>query len=171
MEQLVGNLSGTDCVVVILSSVLTFLLGRFTTYVDDRRKGMKEINDTFYKPFLSMYLNEHHAYALEFVDLPIEVQSEMVRLLLENADKLSPVIKQKIQELDMCYSGYVKILKKKKELLGEEKEDVEKIFSCIYQYIEKEYIRNERKLYCTFIRYIWYNILDCFLKVKNHIKG
>lgn len=142
MDFVLGFIKDNGLIIIVLSSFITFFFGRYTSHLDDRRSAMKEINDTFYKPFLSLYKNEHHAYALFFTDLSVEVQEKIVALLLENCNRVSPYTKEKILKLDTCYSGYIEDIKSNNELLSEEKEYIECCFNKIYNYIERQYFKN-----------------------------
>jgi hypothetical protein len=86
-------------------------------------------------------------YARYFVDLPLETQDEIMKILLENRKRVAPWIERTIMDMDQCYSGYREQIKAHEELLGEEKIYVERIFSTIFVYAEKQYSRNERKLH------------------------
>lgn len=108
MHSILEFITANELVIVVVSSFVTFMFGRYTSYIEDQRVGMKDINESFYKPFLSMYLNEHHAYALYFVDLEYKVQKDIVKILLDNSNRVSPSMKRKIWDLDQCFSGYSK---------------------------------------------------------------
>lgn len=97
-----------EIMLIVVTAIITFLFGRYTSYLDDRRTGMKDINNSFYKLFLSTYKNEHHAYALFFVDL------------------------------DQCFSGYSKDIENGREISDEEKKYVENGFHHIYNYYERK---------------------------------
>lgn len=84
----------------------------------------------------------------------------MVKLLLDNLYMVSPVIKSKIYDLDQCFSGYSQELIQNREMSDEDKMYVEQCFMCIYNYIKKQYVKNERKLYCSFIKRIGYKIQE-----------
>ena len=112
--------------------------------MDDYRTGMKEIDKYFYKPFLSLHKNAHHAYAMNFVDIDFEVQEQMIKLLLDNVEIVSPKLRLRIFELDQCFSGYSKNMEQEIKMLQDEIDCVEQHFGTIYSYIEKQYIKNER---------------------------
>ncbi len=63
MTRVIDFFTNNEVLVILILSCITFLLGRYTSRLDDYRVGMKEINESFYKPFIGMYLNGHHAYA------------------------------------------------------------------------------------------------------------
>lgn len=148
---------------IILTGIITFLFGRYTSYLDDRRAGRKDINESFYKPFLSLYKNEHHACALFFADLDFKVQKKLIKLLLDNTERVSPVIKMHIYDLDQYFSGYLKDFVTENDITDEDKEYVEKNFGCIYNYVEKQYIKNERKLYCSFEKRMLYKVQEILI--------
>lgn len=160
MEKLIDFLMKSELSIAMLTAVLTFFLGRYTSRCADRRQGMKDIDESFYKPFISLYTNAHHAYAFYFVDLPLEAQDEMVKMLLENRKRVAPWIESKILDFDQCYSGCRKQMEEHKEILDEEKIYVERIFSTIYEYAEKQYAKNERKLYHSIPERIVYKISE-----------
>lgn len=164
MDFIARLIKDNEMLIIVVSSFITFFLGRYTSHLEDRRNGMKDINETFYKPFLSLYANEHHAYALFFSDLSIDVQKKIVALLLDNCNRVSPYVKEKILTLDTCYSGYVEDIKAGKELLLGEKEYIEKYFNQINDYIEKQYQKNERKLYCSIFKRFLYAIQEIIIK-------
>ena len=164
MELIQSFISENEVMLVVISSIITFFVGRYTCHLDDRRNGMKDINETFYKPFLSTYMNEHHAYALFFTDLSIKGQKKMVKLLLDNSYRVAPIIKEKIVALDCCFSGYLEDIEEKKELLQEEKEYVERCFGDIYTYIEKQYRKNERRLYCSMFKRFLYKMQEILIE-------
>jgi len=153
-----------DYVIAGVAPVLTFFLGRYTSHLDDRRSGMKDINENFYKPFMGTYLEAHHAYALYFVDLDMKYQISLVEILLHNMNRVSPRIKKKILDLDQCYSGYSEDLRNGIKISSEDKEFVEKQFAEIYSYIEKQYIKNERKLYCSLWKRFLYSIQEFLIR-------
>lgn len=160
---------GIEIVLILITGFITFLLGRCTSHLDDYRAGMKEIDNSFYKPFLSLYKNAHHAYALNFVDIDYEVQEELIKLLLDNVEIVPAKLRLKIFELDQCFSGYSQDIEQGTEMLREEKDFVDRYFDDIYDYIEKQYIKNERKLYCSVWKRVDYAIQD-FLVNRNIIK-
>ena len=127
---------------------------------------MKDINNSFYNLFLSTYKNEHHAYALFFVDLEYATQKELMKILLENSDRVSPAVKLRINDLDQCFSGYSKDIENGREISDEEKKYVENGFHHIYNYIERQYIKNERKLYCSIPKRIFYKIQDVLISCR-----
>lgn len=66
MKEFARIISENSLFIAALSGIITFFLGRYTSRLDDYRQGRKSLNEEFYKPFMSLYLNEHHAYALFF---------------------------------------------------------------------------------------------------------
>ncbi len=117
----------------------------------------------------AQYKNAHHAYALNFVDIDYEVQEELIKLLLDNVEIVPAKLRLKIFELDQCFSGYSQDIEQGTEMLQEEKDFVDRYFDDIYDYIEKQYIKNERKLYCSVWKRVNYTIQD-FLVNRNIIK-
>lgn len=150
MNSAIQSIFSREVLLVILtalvSSGMTYFFTRRSNHVDDYRQGMKDIDEAFYKPFISLYWNAHHAYAYYFVDLPIETQDKIINLLLENQKRVPPWIERQIWDLDQCYSGYREDVE---QMLDEEKKFVEDLFWKIYRYVEKAYVSNERKLYHT----------------------
>lgn len=138
-----------EIILILITALITFLIGRWTSHLDDHRTGMKEIDKFFYKPFLSLYKNAHHAYAMNFVDIDFKVQEQLVKLLLDNVEIVSPRLRLRIFEQDQCFSGYSQNMEQGIEMLQDEIDYVEQHFGTIYSYIEKQYIKNERKLYCS----------------------
>ena len=129
MEWLTNErISILELAVTIFVPVFTFFMGRYTSYRSDCRKGMKELNSRFYQPFVTLYHNTRHAYAMNFVDLPLNVQAELVTLLLSNYECFSPFFKKKIDDLDQAFSGYSEELANGDKLLPDEEEYVEKVF-------------------------------------------
>lgn len=118
---------------------------------------MKDINETFYKPVISLYWNAHHACAYYFVDLPMEVQNKIIVLLLENQKRVPPWIEREIKNLDQCYSGYREEME---QIIEEEKKFVEESFHKIFRYVENQYARNERILYHTVFERLSYRISE-----------
>ena len=169
MHSILKLISDNKLIIAVISSVLTFMFGRYTSYIGDRRIGMKDINESFYKPFLSMYLNEHHAYALYFVDFDYNVQRDIAKILLDNVNRVSPRMKRKIWNLDQCLLDYSKDFEDEVELSSEDKVYVERCFNEIYEYIQKQYIKNERKLYCAFSKRVKY-VIEEFLVSHNILK-
>ena len=112
-------------VIQLFVVLFSFFLGRYTNYKTDRRISMKEMNENFLKPFISLYENTHHAYALRIVDLSIDAQKQMMKLLLDNRVNLSPCLQQKIIIFDVIFSGYIQSLENKQELLEEEMEEID----------------------------------------------
>ncbi len=155
-----------EIILILITTFITFLVGRWTSHLDDRRIGMKEIDTQFYKPFLSLYKNTHHAYALNLVDIDFEVQEQLIKLLLDNVEIVSPRLRLKIFELDQCFSGYSQDIAQGIELSQEEKDFVEQYFGNIYNYIEKQYIKNERKLYCPGWKRVSYFLQDILIKLN-----
>ena len=164
MEKMNNIFAQTDLFITIfttiVTAVITFFIGRYTSRLDDRRQGLKDIDETFYKPFISLYLNAHHANAFFFVDLPLEAQDKIVELLLENRKRVPPWVERKISEIDLCYSGYSVQIKEKEENSAEDKEYIEKIFQTIFEYAEKQYGQNERKLYHNLFERVGYKISE-----------
>lgn len=136
----------------LLVPIVTFLLGRYTSYREDCREGKKELNEKFYRPFLHLYDSKHHAIAMYFAEIPLKRQNKIVELLLQYKYAVSPEITRKINELDMYFSSQLVSEQESAELNSEDKEYVENVFGKIYSYIKKEYIRNNRILYCSLSR-------------------
>ena len=151
----------------IIILIISFFFGRYSTYKSDCRNAIKELNENFFKPFISIYENEHHACALRIVDLSIDAQKQMMKLLLDNRVNLSPRLQNKIMIFDVMFSGYIQSLENKQELLDEEMEEIEQHFSKIYIAVEKQYKKNSRKIYCTLSKRIWYCICDAFYYTKT----
>ena len=150
-------------------SLLLFFLGRYTAYRDDQRKGMKEINENFYQPFITIYDNARRAVALYVSDLPVEVQEELFRLLISYQYCCSPKLKQKIMFFNITYTGYSQELAAGNKLTEEENEFIDKSFFEIYNIIEKNLIKNSRKLYCSIAKSFFYWLFDFFANVKVNI--
>ena len=160
MKELMHWGTENEAVLTMMTALLTFFLGRYTSYREDYREGRKEINDTFYKPFLELYDNEHHSMAWYYTDLSLEMQNSIMEVLLTNRYKVHPRIKNKIYELDMYFSSRISPLSRNQELVDEEKEYVEKVFQSIYSYIEKEYVKNNRALYCSLAKRFYFWIIE-----------
>jgi hypothetical protein len=160
MNKLIVFLTENELSITVVSTIITFFLGRYTCRCDDRRQGRKDIDETFYKPFISLYTNAHHAYAYYFVDLPLETQDEIMKILLENRKRVAPWIERIILDMDQCYSGCRKQMKEHEEISDEDKKYVEGIFGAIFEYAEKQYARNERKLYHSLPERIVYKISE-----------
>lgn len=79
-----------------------------------------------------------------------------------------PRLRLKIYELDQCFSGYSQDIEQGIEMVREEKDYVEQCFNAIYNYIESQYIKNERKLYCSAWKRVKYAMQD-FLINRNII--
>lgn len=79
MNQLI-----TSIVVAIITAALTFSLTYGLNRLADYRQGMKDIDESFYKPMISLFWNAHHAKAYYFANLPMETQDEIMKLLLAN---------------------------------------------------------------------------------------
>lgn len=160
VNKLIDFLTKSELLITVISIIITFFLGRYTSRAADRRQGMKDIDESFYKPFISLYWNAHHAYAFYFVDLPIETQAEIMKMLLENRKRVAPWIERTIMDLDQCYSGYREQIKEQEEISDKDKKYVEKTFSVIFEYAEKQYAKNERKLYHTWLERVVYKISE-----------
>lgn len=161
-----ADMAVVEIILIVITACMTFLFGRYTSHLEDRRRGIREIDNTFYKPFLSLYKNAHHAYALFFVDIDYSVQEEIMKLLLDNVEIVPPKLRLTIYNLDQCFSGYSQDIEQGVEILQEEKEHVEKYFLAIYHYIERQYIKNERKLYCSLGRRMCFMIQEFLI---NHM--
>lgn len=172
MLDFLGNTDkmGMEIILILITALITFLIGRWTSHLDDRRTGMKEIDKLFYKPFLSLYKNAHHAYALNFVDIDFEVQEQLIKLLLDIVEIVSPRLRLKIFELDQCFSGYSQNIEQGIEMLQDEIDYVEQHFGEIYDYIEKQYIKNERKLYCSEWKRMRYFMQDIVIRLHDAVK-
>ena len=48
MKALMHWVTENEAVLTMMTALLTFFLGRYTSYREDYREGRKEINDTFY---------------------------------------------------------------------------------------------------------------------------
>lgn len=110
-----------EVIFILITGCTTFLLGRYTSHLDDQRAEMKEIDNTFYKPFLSLYKNAHHAYALYFTDIDYEAQKKIIKMLLDNEEIVSPKLRLKINGLDQCFSGYSQDIEEGIEITQEDK--------------------------------------------------
>lgn len=150
-------------------SMLLFFLGRYTSYRDDYRKGMKEINDNFYRPFVTIYDNARRAVALYTSDLPINVQEELFKLLITYQHCSSPRLKRKIMFFSVTYTGYSQEIANGRTLSDEENQFIDKSFFEIYNIIEKNLIKNSRKLYCSVPKRFFYWIYDLFANIKVSI--
>ena len=167
MEWLTNErISILELAVTIFVPVFTFFMGRYTSYRSDCRKGMKELNSRFYQPFVTLYHNTRHAYAMNFVDLPLNVQAELVTLLLSNYECFSPFFKKKIDDLDQAFSGYSEELANGEKLLPDEEEFVEKVFESILASVTKQYKKNCRKLYCSIPKRIWYSVAETIIRMS-----
>lgn len=166
-EILTEILTENALFIALVSAVMTFFLGRYTSRLDDLRKGRKEMIETFYKPLIQCYLDEHHAYALRFTDLSLEAQDRIVGLLLLNENRVSPSVRRKIWDLDQCYSGYKREIAAGGHLSEEDSIFVEDVFQKIYGYVEKQCIRYERKLYCSIPERIFYCLNEGILKARD----
>ena len=71
-----------------------------------------------------------------------------------------PRLRLKIYELDQCFSGYSQDIEQGIEMVREEKDYVEQCLNAIYNYIESQYIKNERKLYCSAWKRMKYAMQD-----------
>ncbi len=149
-----------------LISILLFFLGRYTSYRDDYRKGMKEINDYFYRPFVTIYDNARRAVALYTSDLPVDVQEELFKLLITYQHCCSPRLKRKIMFFSVTYTGYSKAIANGKTLSDEENQFIDKSFFEIYNIVEKNLIKNSRRLYCSVPKRFFYWIYDLFANIK-----
>lgn len=160
MKNIVDFLTENELSIAVLTAVITFYLGRYTSRLDDHRTGLKDINEKFYRVLISLYISTHHAYALYFVDLPLAVQDKIMRVLLENEKRVPPWIEVKILELDQCFSGYSIQIKRNEKISDGDKRYVEELFQSIYEYVEKQYQKNERKLYHTMRERIGYRFYE-----------
>ena len=88
MKELMHWVTENEAVLTMMTALLTFFLGRYTSYREDYREGRKEINDTFYKPFLELYDNEHHSMAWYYTDLSLEMQNSIMEILLFYLSKM-----------------------------------------------------------------------------------
>lgn len=167
------NTNTTELIVQVTVVFLSFLLGRYSTYRSDCRVGMKELNTQFYQPFISLYENARHARAMWFVDLSIEVQRDMMKLLLEYRACCAPKLQRKILELDQPFSSYSEEAKEgvylSERMSIEDVEYIEKLFGEIYTLIDQQYKRNTRKLYCSWLTRVRYGIADllCWFEYKD----
>ena len=134
----------TSIVVAIITAALTFSLTYGLNRLADYRQGMKDIDESFYKPMISLFWNAHHAKAYYFANLPMETQDEIMKLLLANKKRVPPWIEQEIGRLDQCYSGY---RMSEASVTDDDKEFVETAFQKIFIYAEEQYKSNERRLY------------------------
>ena len=150
-------------------SILLFFLGRYTSYKDDRRKGMKEINECFYLPFITTYDNARRAVALYTSDLPIDVQEELYELLIKHQYCCSPRLRKKIMFFSVTYTGYSENIKAGKKLSDDENEFIDKSFFEIYNIIERKLIKNSRRLYCSLPKRFLYLLSDIFASIKYYI--
>ena len=162
-----------ELIIQVMVVLLSFLLGRYSTYRSDCRAGMKELNERFYQPFITLYENARHARAMWFVDLPIEVQRDMMKLLLEYRACCAPKLQRKILELDQPFSSYSEESKEgvylSEQMSTEDIEYIEKLFGEVYTLIDQQYQRNTRKLYCSWLTRVRYGIADllCWYEYKD----
>ena len=167
------NTTMAELIIQVMVVLLSFLLGRYSTYRSDCRAGMKELNERFYQPFITLYENARHARAMWFVDLPIEVQRDMMKLLLEYRACCAPKLQRKILELDQPFSSYSEESKEgvylSEQMSTEDVEYIEKLFGEVYTLIDQQYQRNTRKLYCSWLTRVRYGIADllCWFEYKD----
>lgn len=139
MDQLIISIF-----VAVLTAILTFFFTYGLNRLADYRQGMKDIDEAFYRPLISLYWNAHHANAYFFAELPIETQDEIIKLLLANKKRVPPWIEQEIGRLDQCYSGYREQIS---QLTDSERNFVEDAFQKVFTFAEEQYKSNERRLY------------------------
>lgn len=170
MFEAIMNLISTQigAIITAVCTLIVFFLGRYTSYRDDQRKGMKELNDCFYRPFLTTYNDAHRAYAYYVSDLPLDVQERLVTLLINYQSSCSPKTSRDIMYFIAMYSGYSEEIKNGEALTSDEQDEIEKTFSRIYTEIDKLCKKNNRKLYCSVSKRIWYRIQECFYWVQYH---
>lgn len=95
MKALMHWVTENEAVLTMMTALLTFFLGRYTSYREDYREGRKEINDTFYKPFLELYDNEHHSMAWYYTDLSLEMQNSIMEICSQTGTRFIPESKIK----------------------------------------------------------------------------
>lgn len=146
---------------------MLFFLGRYTSYREDQRKGMKEINDNFYRPFITKYNSLNKGYATWTSGLPLDEVGELVELLITYKECCSPFLARKIDDFTMIYSGYSLQIKAGKEITDEENRCIEDCFVYIYGTIEKQLKINSRKLYCSLPKRCLYWVVDTVEYLKR----
>ena len=70
---------------------------------------------------------------------------------------------------NITYTGYSQELAAGNKLTEEENEFIDKSFFEIYNIIEKNLIKNSRKLYCSIAKSFFYWLFDFFANVKVNI--
>lgn len=167
----IGDTEKVEIILQVVILLLSFVFGRYSTYRSDCRAGMKEINAQFYQPFITQYENTKHACAMWFVDLPMDVQSDMMKLLFEYRACCSPKLQQKILELDQPFSYYSTKLNEdvpvSEQMSLEDVKYIEKVFGEVYTLIDKQYKRNTRILYCSWFTRLRYRITDLWYWLGN----
>lgn len=162
MIECFNNNALSDAIIIaIIPTIISFFLGRYTNKLDNYREGMHRMNNEFYGPFLETFNNAHHAKAIYFSDMEPVVQERIMALLISNMNRVSPRIKQRILKLDQWYSDREEYYD---ELCEEDKIYVEKTISNIYEYVQKQYVKNERRLYCTKFERFGYFVLELWMK-------
>lgn len=139
------NQLAISIIVAVVTAALTFSLTYGLNRLSDYRQGMKDIDESFYKPLISLFWNAHHANAYFFAELPMDVQDEIMKFLLANKKRVPPWIEQEIGNLDQCYSGYRD--GSIDQIDDADKQFVEDAFQKAFSYVEEQYQSNERRLY------------------------
>lgn len=169
-EAIISALSNQiGAIITAVCTLIVFFLGRYTSYRDDQRKGMKELNDCFYRPFLTTYNDAHRAYAYYVSDLPLDVQERLLTLLINYQSSCSPKVSRDINDFIIMYSGYSQDIKNGEALTPDDKDAIEKTFGMIYTEIDKLCKKNNRKLYCSIPKRIWYRIVECGYWIKDRL--
>lgn len=101
MKELMHWGTENEAVLTMMTALLTFFLGRYTSYREDYREGRKEINDTFYKPFLELYDNEHHSMAWYYTDLSLEMQNSIMEICSQTGTRFIPESKIKYEGISI----------------------------------------------------------------------
>ena len=169
-EAIISALSNQiGAIITAVCTLIVFFLGRYTSYRDDQRKGMKELNDCFYRPFLTTYNDAHRAYAYYVSDLPLDVQERLLTLLINYQSSCSPKISRDIMHFIAMYSGYSEELRNGEKLTQADELAIEQQFQKIYASIDKLCKKNSRKLYCSVSKRIWYRIVEIGYWIKDRL--
>ncbi len=90
---------------IVIPSLITFCLGRFVSYREDRRRAAKERLDGFYNPFVALHAKTTKARAMDFSDFSPQERMAFVDLLIDRQVYAGESLTGPIQDLIQAYTG------------------------------------------------------------------
>ena len=140
----------TQLITQAAAITLSFLFGRYTAYKTDRQTALKEINNNFLTPVLSLIKDTCHSAAYHVSDIPSEKLQQILKLLNDNSSYLSPQIVKLIEPIDMILSNRFGISGTSDSELSEtDIQSLDILFGNLYRKLVEYQKRITRKIYCT----------------------